>query len=79
MASESQESSIEFLKLLLGTTLKIDLIDERQLIGTFHCIDKDCNIVLMNTKEILTNSPNPRELGTAMISRKNLKNICVPT
>ena len=63
------------LMSFLGSRMKIDVIDGRQLIGTFNCIDKDCNIVLLNANEIIDDSFPERAIGTIVVSRENLRKI----
>lgn len=61
----SQTPAVALLRSYLSKLMRIVITDGRIFIGMFACIDKDRNLVLVNTEEFrVTNEPqNPNDRG----------------
>ncbi|GLE05200.1 hypothetical protein PINS_up014188 [Pythium insidiosum] len=55
---------------LLGTVVRIKITDGRVLLGTFHCVDKQQNVILTDTREFL---PRQRHDSNSSSSSKKKK------
>lgn len=73
------------IQKLFNKEFKLILKDDRVVIGTFFCTDKDANIVLggareyENDAEFTSREKEPRFVGLVMVNIKNLKSLFVDT
>ncbi|GAU98434.1 hypothetical protein RvY_09583 [Ramazzottius varieornatus] len=73
------------IQKLFNKEFKLILKDDRVVIGTFFCTDKDANIVLggareyENDAEFTSRKKEPRFVGLVMVNIKNLKALFVDT
>lgn len=81
MTTELETSAVNYLSSLIGLKMKITLSDSRIVLGTFNCVDHDCNIVLFDGSEIIDVDlfPEPRPIGTITVRKKDLVKIEVET
>lgn len=64
---------------MLNRQLRVKVLDGRVIIGTFVCVDRDCNMILSGCREFtpdsFEDSELPRHLPLAMIPGKYAKTI----
>jgi len=60
----------------VGRQMKIQITDNRILVGKFLCTDKDQNIILQNTEEFLNEvGESGRLVGMVMVPGEHIKSI----
>ncbi|OWA49776.1 hypothetical protein BV898_14313 [Hypsibius exemplaris] len=71
------------IRKLFHRELKVVLVDDRVIIGSFFCTDRDCNIVLGGAREYENEADfaggkvEPRFIGLVMVNKKNTKAVFV--
>ena len=67
----------EFLKGLLEWKIKVLLSDDRQVVGTLHCVDSYGNLILHDV-EITHDGQNVTVLPSAMVPGMHILEIFTP-
>ncbi|KAG9415414.1 N-alpha-acetyltransferase 38, NatC auxiliary subunit [Aphanomyces cochlioides] len=65
---------------LLDEQLRVEITDGRILVGHFHCLDRDQNLILTDTAEFRcpqdsTFAPSVRSLGMILIPGRHVRKI----
>ncbi|RHY29775.1 hypothetical protein DYB32_004858 [Aphanomyces invadans] len=65
---------------LLDQVLRVEITDGRILVGHFHCLDKDKNLILTDTTEYRyaakdSTPPSVRQLGMTLIPGRHVVKI----
>ncbi|KNZ57394.1 hypothetical protein VP01_2170g5 [Puccinia sorghi] len=74
------QSTLEQLRVLLGQTVRVEIVDGRRLEGQFVCLDRPANLVLDNALESFpTLFPfNTRERGLVLLPFRHIRSIRAP-
>lgn len=75
--TDYSDDSKSKLKSWLGKILRIVITDEREVVGSFVCTDRDGNVILENTTECRPQNSlaEPRFLGLALVPGKHIVSV----
>ncbi|XP_017152464.1 uncharacterized protein LOC108162307 [Drosophila miranda] len=68
----------EFLKKLLGKTVRVVLEDKLILIGILSCTDRDQNLILSDCATFLNEGEEPISRGDVMVPGEKISKISIP-